>query len=75
MSEFDFRPTLNAPDDDPHLWLEDVEGEPALAWTASQSAKTLKLFAGKQFERDRAALTVMYDRFDRIPLVTRHGQY
>ncbi|ADV14750.1 serine protease, S9A family peptidase [Mesorhizobium australicum WSM2073] len=75
MSEFDFRPTLNAPDDDPHLWLEDVEGERALAWTASQSAKTLKHFAGTQFERDRAVLRVMFDRFDRIPLVTRRGQY
>ncbi|MER8792324.1 prolyl oligopeptidase family serine peptidase [Mesorhizobium sp. M0983] len=75
MSEFDFRPTLNAPDDDPHLWLEDVEGERALAWTASQSAKTLKNFAGTQFERDRAALSAIFDRPDRIPLVTRRGQY
>lgn len=75
MSEFDFRPTLDAPDDDPHLWLEDVEGERALAWTASQSAKTLKHFAGTQFERDRAALTAIFDRPDRIPLVTRCSQY
>ncbi|PBB51982.1 MULTISPECIES: prolyl oligopeptidase family serine peptidase [Mesorhizobium] len=75
MSEFDFRPTLNAPDDDPHLWLEDVEGEPALAWTASQSAKTLKHFAGTQFERDRAALTAIFDRPDKIPTIWRRGQY
>ncbi|ESX00653.1 hypothetical protein X769_22155 [Mesorhizobium sp. LSJC268A00] len=24
MTVFDFQPTLNAPDDDPYLWLEDV---------------------------------------------------
>ncbi|WP_050596374.1 prolyl oligopeptidase family serine peptidase [Mesorhizobium sp. WSM1293] len=75
MTEFDFRPTVNAPDDDPHLWLEDVEGERALAWTAGQSAKTLKHFGGRQFERDRAALTVIFDHPDRMPLVTRRGQY
>lgn len=41
MTAFDFRPTLNAPDDDPYLWLEDIEGERSLDWTASQSARTL----------------------------------
>ncbi|AZO25550.1 AlpA family phage regulatory protein [Mesorhizobium sp. M1E.F.Ca.ET.045.02.1.1] len=56
MNAFDVRPTLDAPDDDPYLWLEDVEGERALAWAAGQSAKTLKHFGGTQFERDRAAL-------------------
>ncbi|PBB29650.1 prolyl oligopeptidase family serine peptidase [Mesorhizobium sp. WSM3882] len=75
MTEFDFRPTLNAPDDDPHLWLEDVDGQRALSWTANQSAKTLKDFAGTQFERDRAALTAIFDRPGRIPLVTRCGPY
>ncbi|UVK49718.1 prolyl oligopeptidase family serine peptidase (plasmid) [Mesorhizobium sp. AR02] len=75
MTEFDFRPTVNAPDDDPHLWLEDVEGERALAWTASQSAKTLKHFGGTQFDRDRAALTAIFDRPDGVPLVMRRGQY
>ncbi|MBM2716007.1 hypothetical protein JQK88_33470 [Mesorhizobium caraganae] len=49
MTTFDFRPTLNAPDDDPYLWLEDVEGERALAWAASQSARTLGHFGGTQF--------------------------
>ncbi|WP_365989895.1 AlpA family phage regulatory protein, partial [Mesorhizobium sp.] len=56
MNAFDVRPTLDAPDDDLYLWLEDVEGERALAWAAGQSAKTLKHFSGTQFERDRATL-------------------
>ncbi|MER9890230.1 hypothetical protein NKJ48_32335 [Mesorhizobium sp. M0114] len=59
MTIFDFRPTLNAPDDDPHLWLEDVEGERTLAWAASQPARTLGHFGGTQFDRDCDALTAI----------------
>ena len=29
---FDPRPTRAEPDDDPHLWLEEVEGAEAVAW-------------------------------------------
>ncbi|MER8587031.1 prolyl oligopeptidase family serine peptidase [Mesorhizobium sp. M1338] len=75
MTVFDFRPTVNAPDDDPYLWLEDVEGERALDWAASQSARTLEHFGGTQFERDHDALTAIFDRPDRIPLIRRRGQY
>ncbi|EHK54585.1 prolyl oligopeptidase family serine peptidase [Allomesorhizobium alhagi] len=75
MTAIDPRPTLNAPDDDPYLWLEDVEGERALAWTTSQSARTLEHFGGTRFEHDRDALTAIFDRPDRIPMITRRGQY
>ncbi|ESY33158.1 peptidase S9 [Mesorhizobium sp. LNJC384A00] len=75
MTAFDFRPTLNAPDDDPYLWHEDIEGERALDWTASQSARTLGHFGGTQFERDRAALTAIFDRPDKTPQITRHCHY
>ena len=30
----DDRPTLSAPDDDPWLWLEEIEGTQALAFVA-----------------------------------------
>ncbi|MER8530938.1 hypothetical protein [Mesorhizobium sp. M0809] len=75
MTVFDFRPTLNAPYDDPHLWLEDVEGEQTLAWAASQSARTLGHFGGTQFDRDHEALTAIFDRPDKVPVITRRGQY
>lgn len=75
MTAFDFRPTLNAPDDDAYLWLEDIEGERVLDWTASQSARTLGHFGGTQFERDRAALTAIFDRPDKTPQIKRHGHY
>lgn len=75
MTAFNFRPTLNAPDDNPYLWLEDVEGERALDWAASQSARTLGHFGVTQFDRDRDALTAIFDRPDKIPLITRRGPY
>ncbi|MER8370453.1 hypothetical protein [Mesorhizobium sp. M1378] len=67
---FDFRPTLNAPDDDPYLWLEDVEGERTLAWAASQSARTLGHFGGTQFDRDHDALTAISTIPDKVPVIS-----
>ncbi|MER9275196.1 hypothetical protein [Mesorhizobium sp. M0643] len=64
MTVFDFRPTLNAPYDDPYLWLEDVEGERTLAWAATQSARTLGHFGGTQFDRD--PLEAILDRPDKV---------
>ena len=38
----DHRPTIAAPDDDPYLWLEEIEGERALAFVEQQNALTLR---------------------------------
>ena len=67
----DNRPTVEAPDDDPYLWLEEVEGEQANAWTAKQSARTLARVADASYDADRAALLDVLDRPDRIPHVSR----
>jgi prolyl oligopeptidase len=69
----DSRPTLAAPDDDPHLWLEDIEGPRALDWVGAQNAATLRRFGGGPFARDRDALKAIFDRPDNIPYVTRRG--
>ncbi|WP_152046494.1 prolyl oligopeptidase family serine peptidase [Aureimonas psammosilenae] len=69
----DPRPTLQAPDDDPHLWLEEVEGERALRYVREQNARTLALLADKRFEADRDGLAAVLDRADKIPYVTRRG--
>ena len=69
----DLRPTLEAPDDDPYLWLEEIDGARALAWAAEQTARTLKAFGGAAFAHDRDTLAAMWDRKDKIPLVTRRG--
>ena len=69
----DDRPTIAAPDDDPYLWLEEIEGERALDFVDRQSRLTLETFGGRPFEKDRDTLAAIYDRSDNIPYVTRHG--
>jgi prolyl oligopeptidase len=69
----DPRPTLEAPDDDPYLWLEEIDGEPALAWVETQNAATLARFGDARFATDREALAAIFDRPDNIPLIARRG--
>ncbi|MDI1261936.1 MAG: prolyl oligopeptidase family serine peptidase [bacterium] len=69
----DDRPNIAAPDDDPYLWLEDVEGSRALEFVDRQSLRTMAAFGNLEFERDRDALAAIYDRTDNIPYVTRSG--
>jgi prolyl oligopeptidase len=69
----DPRPTLAAPDDDPWLWLEEVEGERALAWVEAQNAATLARLADARFRADRDAVKAALDRPDKLPLVARRG--
>jgi prolyl oligopeptidase len=71
----DDRPTIVAPDDDPYLWLEEIEGERALAFVAQQSRLTLQKFGDAGFADDRDTLTAIYDRPDNIPYVTRRGGF
>src|SRR5260370_8433301 len=69
----DDRPTIAAPDDDPYLWLEDIEGERALDFVTRQTALTLKKFGNAGFARDRDILAAIYYRPDNIPYVMRRG--
>jgi prolyl oligopeptidase len=69
----DSRPTLEAPDDDPYLWLEEVDGERALAWVEGENAATLARFGGARFAADRDTLVAIFDRPDNIPVIARRG--
>jgi prolyl oligopeptidase len=71
----DARPTLEAPDDDPYRWLEEIDGPRAIAWVEKQNARTLAKFATVDFEADRDALVAILDRPDKIPLITRRGRH
>ncbi len=66
-------PDLTSPDDDPHLWLEDIDGEKAVAWVDEQSAKTMAAFSGPGFERDRDALLTIMDSPDKLPYPSRRA--
>lgn len=69
------QPTLEAPDADPRLWLEEIEGERALAWVDAQSRATLDRYGGAAYEADRRALVELFDRPDRIPAIRRRGAF
>jgi prolyl oligopeptidase len=69
----DDRPTIAAPDDDPYLWLEEIDGARALAFVDQQSRRTLERFADAGFAADRDTLAAIYDRPDNIPLIGRRG--
>ena len=71
----DPRPTIAAPDDDPYLWLEDIEGPTALAWVAAQNERTLSAFGTDEFAADRDVLAAIFDRPDKIPYIGRRGPY
>ena len=71
----DARPTLASPDDDPYLWLEEVDGAAALSWAEAQSKATLARFGGAAFAADRDTLAAILDRPDKIPYVTRRGAH
>src|SRR4029450_152518 len=58
-AKFDTRPTVDQPDDDPYLWLEDLEGRRALAWVEAETDRTLKTFANARFAADSDTLAAI----------------
>ena len=61
---------------DPHLWLEDVEGEKALDWVRARNAVSEKQLAGDPgFEALRTSLLEILDSDARIPYVGKMGDY
>lgn len=71
----DPRPTLAAPDHDPWLWLEEIDGEDALAWVVQQNATTFANLADARFAADRAAVKALLDRPDKLAHIVRRGHH
>jgi prolyl oligopeptidase len=66
----------SAPNTDPYLWLEEVEGEKALAWVkAHDDAKMDEFQADTNFARIRERSLEILNAEDRIPYVTHRGGY
>ena len=69
-------PTATASPDDPHLWLEDVLGDEALAWVRQRNEQTLaELAATPAFGTLEAALQTILDDDQRIPTVVKRGEH
>jgi prolyl oligopeptidase len=63
-------------DDDPYLWLEEIEGAEALAWVGERNAEAVRELAGEGGFGDlEARLREVLDAGDRIAYTTRRGPY
>ena len=60
--------------DDPYRWLEDVQGERALAWVRARNAESRKVLAQQpRFEAMRDGFRQILDSRDKIPYFVRRG--
>jgi prolyl oligopeptidase len=65
-----------APDDDPYLWLEDVQGERALAWVRERNAESQAVLQARpEYAPTKQALLAVLDSKERIPQITRIGPH
>ena len=62
--------------DDPYLWLEDIQGERALAWVKAENASTIdRLQAVPEFKPLKDRLLSILDSRERIPGVVKLGKW
>jgi prolyl oligopeptidase len=73
LNGLDARPTVNAPDDDPFLWLEHIEEARSIEWVIKQNAATLVCVGDSSYGADRDVLAAILDHPDNIPFVSRRG--
>ncbi len=65
-----------AADNDPYLWLEEVQGERALAWVRDRNAATRALLQARpDFSALRDGFRKILDSRDKIPQVSRRGHW
>ena len=68
--------TISPPTADPYQWLEEVQGERALAWVRERNALSLKtLQTSPNYAPLRQELLAVLNSRDRIPQVRRYGPW
>jgi prolyl oligopeptidase len=61
---------------DPYLWLEDVQGERALAWVRERNTATEAVLTARPgFEARKQAIREVLDSREQIPYVQRRGEH
>ncbi|KPF43586.1 prolyl oligopeptidase [beta proteobacterium AAP51] len=64
------------PTPDPYLWLEEVQGEKALAWVRERNAESEGLLQARPgFDKLKTSLREVLDSREQIPYVTRRGDW
>jgi prolyl oligopeptidase len=67
---------LPTPNNDPYLWLEEVEGDKALEWVREQNQQTQQeLEALPNFETLRERILTILDSEEKIPYIKKYGQW
>ncbi len=67
---------VQAADDDPYLWLEDVGGEKSLQWVGKFNQESLaKLQAVPGYQEAYESILKVLDSRERIPFAARMGDY
>ena len=62
--------------EDPYLWLEEVQGDKALAWVRERNAESrAQLEAHPRFKQMRESIRAVLDSRDKIPYVSRQGEF
>ena len=65
-----------ANEDDPYIWLEQVDGDRALAWVEARNLEVRKALAqGKSFEASERRLLAIFNSSDRIPYISKAGPH
>lgn len=61
---------------DPHLWLEEIEGEKALDWVKAQNKETLsEITKSERFKKMEQSSLQILQATDKIPMVAMKGKY
>ncbi|MFD1213841.1 prolyl oligopeptidase family protein [Arthrobacter sp. GCM10027362] len=66
--------TAHEPHDE-FLWLEDIHGSGPLDWVRAQNARTEAKLVDEEFARLEAGILEVLDSEDRIPMVTKRGNW
>ena len=68
-------PVLPTETHDPHLWLEEVEGEVPLAWVRARNEEATAVLGTDRFRQIEADTLEILDSDERIPGVAQRGVY
>src|SRR5687768_18181337 len=61
---------------DPHLWLEDVTGDKALAWVKERNSQSKReLTKDEAFGKLEERLLKILDSTDKIPFISKAGEF
>ncbi len=67
---------VTSADDDPYLWLEEIDGKRAMDWVKAHNAVTVKAVASTPaFRKLQADILEVLDSDARIPMVNRMGEW